>query len=209
MKRFAAVAKEMGDDTESYAFGYEFPEIFSQLYPFDLDAEFYHPFIGMGVVNNIINEFFNKYVQKFPAKIQDIIDRYPRDFKGERFQLSDWIEDTTTTSTTNSTIENGQYKFLGFIDVDVKRVSFTYTNANNNAPPVTVVCVYDHHEDGGKLRKIQFKIKKEKFMEFSVWAYGEKPEVKAEKITDFGYTKDLNNVLLGINCIWQDLDNPE
>lgn len=213
MKRFAKVAKELGDDTESYAFGYDFPAIFAKLYPFDLDAEFYHPFIGMGVVDNFINEFFNKYVQKFPEKIQAIIDRYPRNFRGERFQLSNWIDDTTETetvdSTTDSTTMDGRYKFLGFKTVTVKRVSFTYTNANNNAPPVTVVCVYDHYEDGGKLHTIAFKVKDKQIMSFTVWAYANNPEVKAEKIRDFCYVKDLNNVLLGINCIWQDLDNPE
>lgn len=209
MKRFAALANELNQDTESFALGYTFPEIFAELYPFDLDAEFYHPFIGMGVVDNFINEFFHKYVQKFPDKILAIIDRYPRDFRGERFQLSNWVEDTTETETVNSTIENGKYKFLGFKTVTVKRISFDYTNANNNAPPVTVVCVYDHREDGGKLRDIVFKVKGETIMRFSVWAYGDNPKVEADKINDFGHVRNLNGVLLGINCIYQDLDNPE
>lgn len=187
------------EEQEGYTLEYILPKILAECMPHNLDTEFYHPFIGMGFVAEIIDNFWVKYSQKIPQKIKLIVDKYPREYKDERYRLQNWIEGTVEVPKAKSKIINGQYKFIGFVNTAVPTVSFTYL-AVNSGYQVQIECIYDTHN---QISKVNFYSEKNDRI-ISLDNSGGK--VTSTVISNLQHVGVLNSTLLSLNAIAQDLE---
>ena len=194
------------DDTPSYAFNYIFPEILAECAPHNLDTEFYFPYMGWGFIEETIAEFFKKYMQKFPTKLQQIIDQYPRDYRDERYCLQDWVEDTVEVETSDCGYVDGKYTLKGFKKVFVRRVSFVYYQVNNGHKN-KVECVYSDSEDFNYIRTIN--LYDETGVHILEVSNSYDNTVEPKKIVDYKYVRDVNSTINAINYIAQCIENNE
>ena len=191
------------NETESYVFGYIFPEILAKCAPHNLDTEFSFPYIGMGFGEQILQQFFKKYVQKIPIKLQRIIEQYPRDYRDERWRLQDWVEDIVEVEHADSEYVDGKYTFKGFKPFPVLRISFVYNQVNSGVK-TQVECIYSNNKTP-TIETINLYTESGDLM-ISIRCYMY-DEVNPERIRGYEHIRSVNSTLSAINFIFQEIES--